>query len=242
MSHLGWLKIAPERKAGRAAIMRVSLSLLGLAVLTGCTSAGVGYQGLASAPELATAPKNMDQHLAVAYAAKNVDLTSYKSVTIDPVTIYTAGDQKFGTLSNADKVDLASYMQKCFGLALSKEFSVSAAASPTTLRVHLTLMGVEENTPVLSTLSRIVPARIVLDSGLSVADRHAPLMGSVSYAVEVFESTSNRLLRAYVAKDYPMAINILATFRTLDAARAGIRNGSTELLRRLNHQGAGAAG
>jgi hypothetical protein len=39
----------------------------------------------------------------------------------------------------------------------------------------------------------------------SARDKQAIFSGSVSYAVEIYDSASNRLLCAYVAKQYPWA-------------------------------------
>jgi hypothetical protein len=45
---------------------------------------------------------------------------------------------------------------------------------------------------------------------------------------------SNRLLRAYVAKEYPAAENVLASFGSLGASKTGIDKGATALLKELN--------
>jgi hypothetical protein len=56
----------------------------------------------------------------------------------------------------------------------------------------------------------------------------------VSYAVEIYDSTSNQLLRAYLAKQYPFAENLFASFGTSAASRAGIGNGAKDLAAQLN--------
>jgi uncharacterized protein DUF3313 len=48
----------------------------------------------------------------------------------------------------------------------------------------------------------------------SARDKQAIFSGSVSYAVEIYDSASNRLLCAYVAKQYPWAENLFASFGT----------------------------
>ena len=55
------------------------------------------------------------------------------------------------------------------------------------------------------------------------------LSGSVSYVVEIFDS-QNRLLRAYVAKEYPSAENLAPSFGTLAATKAGVREGADNLI------------
>jgi len=54
------------------------------------------------------------------------------------------------------------------------------------------------------------------------------LSGSVSYAVEIYDAGTNRLLGAYVSKQYPNAMNVKASIGGLGAAKAGIRKGAEE--------------
>lgn len=67
----------------------------------------------------------------------------------------------------------------------------------------------------------------------TVRDKQGMLSGSVSYAVEIYDSTSDHLLRAYVSKQYPAAANVFESFGKLDAARAGLRKGADDLLVQL---------
>ncbi len=125
-------------------------------------------------------------------------------------------------------------MQAQLGVALRGKYALANAPGPNTLRVHVTLTGAEASTPVLSTVSKIAPGGVLVNGVQSVRDKQAAFTGSISYAVEIYDSASGRLLRAYVSKQYPFAENVLASFGTLDASRAGIRNGSQDLLAQLH--------
>lgn len=210
--------------------------LLGLCAgaLGGCTATHpVNYRGLASASQMAPNPQDKDGHVPFRYSATDIDWASYTSVVLDPVPIYDGSDQQFGDMSAADRKTLADYMQAQFGEALKGKYALVNAPGPNTLRIHATLTGAEASTPVISTVSKIAPVGLVVNSVQSVRDKEASFSGSVSYAVEIYDSTSGRLLRAYVSKQYPFAENVAASFGTLDASRAGIRNGSDDLLAQL---------
>jgi hypothetical protein len=60
------------------------------------------------------------------------------------------------------------------------------------------------------------------------------MWGPVSYAVEIYDASTNQLLSAYVAKQYPNAMNIAATFGSLSASKTGIKKGAQDLLARLD--------
>lgn len=54
--------------------------------------------------------------------------------------------------------------------------------------------------------------------------------GWVSYAVEIYQADNNRLLKAYITKQYPNAMNVSASIGSIGAAKAGIDKGADELL------------
>jgi hypothetical protein len=60
------------------------------------------------------------------------------------------------------------------------------------------------------------------------------MTGSVNYAVEIYDAQSNRLLSAYVTKQYPNAMNIGSSFTTMDASKVGIRKGADALVEQVN--------
>ena len=89
--------------------------------------------------------------------------------------------------------------------------------------------GLEGSTPVISTVSKIVPVGLLLNTVQTARDKQAAFTGSVTFAVEVFDSSSGRLMRAYISKQYPWAMNVATSFGALDAAKSGIRKGADEL-------------
>jgi hypothetical protein len=205
------------------------------ATLAGCsTTRPVNYQKLTSASHLAPNPDNNHGHVPFLYAAADNDWHKYHAVIVDPVIVYSGPDQQFGKTSDADKTVLAAYMQTQFAEALKLRLAVADAPGPTTLRVHLTLTGLETSTPVLCSLTKIAPLNAIVNVVQTTRDKQAIFTGSVSYAVEIYDSASNQLLRAYVAKQYPWAESLFTSFGTLDASRAGVRNGAKDLVARLD--------
>lgn len=214
-------------------LSKMSLALLVAGALAGCATQPVRYQGLASAAQLAANPQDKGGHIPFAYAASNTDWSRYGAFILDPVLIYAGADGQFRDVSEKDKRELAGYMQEQFAGALKTRFTAANTPGPNILRVRVTLTGVETNVPVLGTVSKLVPAGAVMNTVQTVRDKQGMLSGSVSYAVEIYDSPSNSLLRAYVSKQYPAAANVFESFGELDAARAGIRKGADDLLVQL---------
>jgi hypothetical protein len=59
------------------------------------------------------------------------------------------------------------------------------------------------------------------------------MTGSVNYAVEIHDASSNQLLLAYVTKQYPNAMNVGASFSPLKASMVGVEKGADDLLEKL---------
>lgn len=207
-------------------------ALLMTGLLAGCASTAhpVIYHGLDSAAYLAPNTQDKKAHTPYLYTATDDDWSRYTSVMLDPVVIYDGADQQFGKLSEKDRKALADYMQAQFAQTLGSKYSLTSMPGAATLRVHVTLTGAAGTIPVLATVKQLVPVGVVLNTIRSVADKKSRLMGSVTYAVEIYDSTSNRLLRAFISQQYPAAENIPASVGTLSAAETGIRKGAKGLL------------
>lgn len=203
------------------------------ATLAACSSPDpVPYAGIASSPYLMTNAKDKSGHIPYLYSVP-VDWRTYNRVILDPVEIYRGRDQQFDDLSESDKSELAAYMQSRFAIKLGTLFYPAVRPLPNTLRIHLTLTGAAGNTPVLSTLSRFDLAGGLYNGVQAIRGREGMLTGSVIYAVEIYDATSNRLLSAFITKQYPGVYNLGAGMGNLAAAKAGIDKGADALLQEL---------
>lgn len=203
------------------------------AALAGCASAEpVAYSGIASSSQLAPNPQDNSGRVPYRYSTA-ADWRIYNRIIIDPVVIYRGPDHQFGDMSEADKVELASYMQTQFAEKLRTRFTLASDPAPNTLRVRLTLTGAETNTPVLSTFTRVDIAGGLYNGVQAVRGREGALTGSVIYAVEIYEAQANRLVSAFVTKQYPGAMNIMASMGSLAASETGIEKGADALVAQL---------
>lgn len=203
--------------------------LLALA-LAGCASQEpFPYAGIESAREMR--PNKADESDRVLYAYKTrVDWSRYKNVMLEPVTLYSGADEQFSGITSEDKRDLANYMTVEFSEALGKRFRFVSTPGPDTLRIRLTLTGVETTTPVLATFSRFDIGMGSYNLVQAARDRKGTFTGSVSYVVEIYNASTMRLLESYVSRQYPKVYDISSTYGRLSAARSGIQRGADSLV------------
>jgi hypothetical protein len=204
------------------------------AALCGCAATRpVAYSQLASTPELRSAPERRDYRTPYRYDT-DVDWKKYTRLIIEPVAVYSGPDGQFEKVSEADRDVLARYMQKQFAEKLGTRWRIAERPAPGTLRLRLTLTGAKSSTPVLSTFTRFDLAGGPYNVVQGIRGREGSLTGSVSYAVELYDASTDRLLQAYVTKQYPNAMNVKASLGSLGASLTGIRIGADELAAQLN--------
>lgn len=201
--------------------------------MTGCTTPSpVVYAGLTSASQLQ--PNTEDRTGREPYRYQgNVDWRQYNKIIVDPVTVYAGNDNQFGKVAEKDRLVLANYMQAKFTEKLKTRFATVGAPGPQTLRLHLTLAGAKTTTPVLGPFSHLDVGGGVYNSVQAIRGREGSMTGSVNYAVEIHDASSNQLLLAYVTKQYPNAMNVGASFSPLKASMVGVEKGADDLLEKL---------
>lgn len=204
---------------------------MAFAVLSGCANSPAPnkYQGLASAPFLAETGADEARRMPFAYAAPGGALARHGAVRLLPVALYGGADQQFGSLSAADKAELAAAAQEQFRAALARHGILAADGDADAVELQITLTGAQANIPVLATATKLTPAGFALNTVHAVADQEGRFTGVVIYAVEFRERASQRIVWAFITKQYPNAMNLAATLGPLDAAKEGLKEGAEKL-------------
>ncbi|MCC4621283.1 DUF3313 domain-containing protein [Xanthomonas cassavae CFBP 4642] len=179
-------------------------------------------------------PHNGSRGNRMPYAYRSeVDWSHYRAAIIEPVAIYRGPDAQFENVPGQDKRMLADEMQQHFGDAFARRWRPTSAAGRDTLRIRMTLTGAKPSKRVLGILMKVDLGGGAYNAVQAARGKEGAFSGSVSYAVEIFDAQTDRLLAAYVEKQYPGAMNIKASFGTYDAAKAGIRKGAEQLVEGL---------
>lgn len=198
-----------------------TLLLASAAFLGACASnepAPVQTQATRSVP-MAEA-SDVAGRVGMVYRAPNVNARQYTRFIVEPVQIYRAADAKFDDATEQQKQRMAAFMQSELVRALGDK--VTTTPGPNVARVKLTLAGLESNTPVAATASRVLPVGLVANVVQSARGEPGSFTGSVTYAAEVVDSMTGKPIVVAVQKRSPDAMDIGATFSSEDAQRAAI--------------------
>ncbi|NIK02989.1 DUF3313 domain-containing protein [Xanthomonas cannabis] len=206
-----------------------TLAVVGISLI-GCSSTRpLPYSQLPSSSYLRPHDGSRGDRMPYAYHS-NVDWTRYRAAIVEPVAIYRGPDAQFEEVPEQDRRMLADDMQQQFGYALARRWRPTTVAGSDTVRVRLTLTGAKPSKRVLGTVMKVDLGGGSYNAVQAARGKEGAFSGSVSYAVEIFDAQSDRLLAAYVEKQYPSAMNIKANLGAYGAAKAGIRKGAEQLL------------
>lgn len=211
-----------------------TLILTAIIATVGCSSTSpVKYAGIEATSRMLPNTADDSARIPFRYAAP-VDWSKYRSITIEPVEIYGGSDAQFNDLPQEDRRNLADYMQKKFAEVLAEKFTVNTSAgNAPALLLKLTLAGADTTPQFVGTITKFDLAGGPYNIVQSLRGGRGLMSGYVNYAVEVKDAANGELLLAYVAEQYPNAMNVGATFGSMSAAETGVDKGAEQLLERL---------
>jgi hypothetical protein len=182
--------------------------------LAGCASKPpdvINVSGMIPIPDT----KSPDVH---AYQAPTFERSQYHGLFIEPTTLYSGPEADFGNVSPEDRQKIAGKLNEEMQRVLAPDFRLVSAPGPGIVRLHLTLVGINESHPVLSTALRLTPVGLVMTAGKAVRDKPAAFTGSINLAGVAYDSQTGQVLAAVQAIFAPSAVNLTSGVTPLRAA------------------------
>jgi hypothetical protein len=141
-------------------------------------------------------PGTKDQVLLV-YIDPNAQWNRYTQVLIEPVTFWGDSSSK---VSVADQQKLSSYYYSKLKEDLGQKFKLADRPGPGVMIVRVALTDPTAATPVLRTVSVVVPQARLLNSVVNLATGSYGFVGSAQSEAEVVDSQTGQRLAAAVDK------------------------------------------
>ena len=129
------------------------------------------------------------------YINPNAQWTQYKKILLQPVTFWGEDDAK---LSAKDQLYLTNYFYQALEQKLSTKFQLVSEPGPGVLRLQVALEDATTATPVLRTISMLVPQARALATLKLAATGTYPFVGSAQAAAKLTDSETGQLLMAAV--------------------------------------------
>jgi hypothetical protein len=220
----------------RSRTKTIGVAVAGLVLLGGCASQEApqlqSYEPTSGSSGEQMQSGEMGARPALVWRSPSADLRRYTRVIIDPVEIYHGPDANFGGADEQELRRLADYMRTEFIRAAGPQ--ATNMPGPGVVRVTLTLAGLENNTPVVAPVSRVMPVGLVTNLAKQAMDQPGSFTGGVTIAGHVTDAQTNQTIVTFVQKRYPDAMNVMATFTSRDAHQAAIRQAAEAFRNRLD--------
>jgi hypothetical protein len=131
------------------------------------------------------------------YVNARADWSKYKSIELQPVTFWDDGDD---AVSAKDQHSLTNYFYQALEKSLGTAFTMVREPGPGVMRVQVAIEDVNGATPVLRSISMIVPQARVLATLKLAATGTYPFVGSAQAEVKITDSETGEILAAAVDK------------------------------------------
>ena len=185
--------------------MRVVSAVCLLSVISGCAvseqakQSQVKYSGfLGDYTQLA--PTNNSEQVLDRYIDPTASWSSYTAVRLEPVSFWAGADSKV-PLSTQQM--LTDYAYQKFTAALSaKGIQLTDQAGPSVLVVRMALADASSATPVLRTISVVVPQARLLSAASRLVTGQYAFTGAIQTEGDAVDATSGKRVAAWVDKRF----------------------------------------
>ena len=192
------MKSRTSRSAWVGGVMAVFV-LMG--AMAGCTTTQqapvqrTGVGGFLGDTSLLT-PGDKDQ-ASLRYVNPSAQWTKYNKVLLEPVSFW--GDDKT-KLSAADQQMLTNFLHQQLYDQLSQKYEMVSEPGPGVMRLQVALVDAEAATPVLRTISMVVPQARALSTLKYLATGTYPFIGAAEAEAKMTDSQTGQLLGEWVDK------------------------------------------
>jgi Protein of unknown function (DUF3313). len=174
------------------------------------------------------------------YSQPRSVFAKYRSVIVDPTTVYQGADAQFDDIDSASRQKMASVITSELRQEIAKSFPSPAKPQADTLRLRVTILGATKTKGGLATATRVTPLGFGLSALKSALGKPGSLTGSILYAVELYDARKNELLLAAVRRRTPDPLDVPATLsqdETVKAVAREFADGARKRLQELTQVG-----
>jgi hypothetical protein len=162
--------------------------------MSGSTTGGSGFLSSETYAKLQQGTKDQ---IGLVYINPDVNWRQYNKVMIAAVTMGLGPNDK---VSEQDQQTLSSYYYHALERDLSKDFTLVNQPGPDVMIVRVALTNATTATPVLRTISVVIPQARVLNAVTNLATGSYAFVGSAQSEAEVTNAVTGQVLAAGVDK------------------------------------------
>ena len=146
-----------------------------------------------------TSTMGEDPEALLVYRNPKANWKQYTKIILDPVTLWTSGkDSQLKEVSVEDRQRLGNLLWSKLDENLRKDYEMTTQPGPGVMRIQAALTEAGESSPVMDTISSIVPQMKLLTGAKGVATGVSGFTGSASGEMKITDTATGELLAAAV--------------------------------------------
>jgi len=157
----------------------------------------------------------------------------YRTVIVEPTTVYRGPDAQFDGVDPADRNNYAAVFTQELRQEIAKTFPAPAKPQADTLRLRVTILGATKTKGGIATATRVTPMGFGISALKSALGKGGSFTGSVLYSVELYDANTNELLLAAVRRRTPDPLDVPATISQEETIKAVAREFADGARKRL---------
>lgn len=169
------------------------------------------------------------------YAQPREVFAKYRTLIVDPATVYQGPDAQFDGIDPADRYKAASVITDALRQELVKTFPSPATPQADTMRLKVSILGATKTKGGIATATRVTPMGFGLSALKSALGKPGTFTGSVLFAVELYDARTNQLLLAAVRRRTPDPLDVPATISQEETVKAIAREFADGARKRLEN-------
>jgi len=135
--------------------------------------------------------------MSLRYVNPNVQWTQYNKVLLEPVTFW--GDDKT-KISAKDQQMLSNFLEEQLYEQLSQKYQMVNEPGEGVMRLHVALVDAEAATPILRTVSMVIPQARTLSTLKYLATGTYPFIGGAEAEAKMTDSQTGQLMGEWIDK------------------------------------------
>jgi uncharacterized protein DUF3313 len=178
-----------------------AVALFALALVQGCAptkqARDAGASGFLGTDHARLKEGGEGQALLV-YTASGANWARYDKARLDPVTIWIAGESAFEGISAADRQMLADDLYTPIHKELSQDYQLVDTVGPGVMRIQVALTDAEASSPVMDTISTVVPIGLAISQTTGLITGKPTFVGETQAEAKVTDGETGALLSAAI--------------------------------------------
>ena len=157
---------------------------------------------------------------------------SYDKIRLDPVTVWKGGESAFDGLSAEERQNMADALFAALQKELSQDYKMVDGVGPGVLRIQVALTDAEGSSPVMDTISTVLPVGLAVSEAKGLVTGKPSFVGEAQAEAKITDGSTGELLAAAIDRRVG-GKKLAGSFNSMNDVQAAFQYWAQQLRYRL---------